>query len=192
MPCVPSNGLRIPPAFVADRDTESQGTRLETRGGQSLVCRCPLRRGRPGPCPESPANRSVLIDNQDGRYKCAVNKAFRSENDGDGCLHGCFGDDGPSVLEELGIGRRHGFAYSSVAGNEAFRKADDPCPLDGGLIDVLPGERIDSAGVAGNLTATQAGMILGTAAYMSPEQAKGNTVDRRADIWAFGGVLCQI
>jgi serine/threonine-protein kinase len=66
--------------------------------------------------------------------------------------------------------------------------------LDFGLAKALEGEAPDSSlSQSPTLTnaATQAGVILGTAAYMSPEQAKGKPVDKRADIFAFGAVLYE-
>ncbi len=67
--------------------------------------------------------------------------------------------------------------------------------LDFGLAKALEGEAgagdISSSPTMSRL-ATQAGVILGTAAYMAPEQAKGKPVDRRADIWAFGCVLYEM
>jgi len=66
--------------------------------------------------------------------------------------------------------------------------------LDFGLAKVAEPRPEERATDPSTLTigATQMGMILGTAAYMSPEQARGESVDKRADIWAFGVVLYEM
>jgi serine/threonine-protein kinase len=67
--------------------------------------------------------------------------------------------------------------------------------LDFGLAKALEGDpsSIDiSTSPTISRMATMQGVLLGTAAYMAPEQAKAKTVDRRADIWAFGCVLYEM
>ncbi len=67
--------------------------------------------------------------------------------------------------------------------------------LDFGLAKAYAGDR-EEINLSNSPTlsdaATQQGVILGTAAYMSPEQARGKAVDKRADIWAFGCVLYEM
>lgn len=67
--------------------------------------------------------------------------------------------------------------------------------LDFGLAKIVESDAADTApdnSPTLTMRATQAGLILGTAAYMSPEQARGRAVDHRTDIWAFGCVLFEM
>jgi len=78
--------------------------------------------------------------------------------------------------------------------NVKLTKDGDVKILDFGLAKALEVESspVEESNSPTLTRATQAGVLLGTAAYMSPEQAKGKSADRRADVWAFGVVLYEM
>jgi len=100
------------------------------------------------------------------------------------------------VCDALEYAHERGIVHRDLKPANVKVTADDAVKvLDFGLAKALEGDAasIDiSTSPTISRMATQAGILLGTAAYMSPEQAKGKSVDRRADIWAFGCVLYEL
>ena len=106
------------------------------------------------------------------------------------------------IAEALEAAHEQGIIHRDLKPANIKLRADDVVKvLDFGLAKALePGSGSGDGGspnLANSPTITSPamtmrGMILGTAAYMAPEQAKGKPVDRRADIWAFGCVLYEM
>ncbi len=100
------------------------------------------------------------------------------------------------ISEALEYAHEHGIVHRDLKpANIKIAQNDAVKILDFGLAKALEND-VASMDISSSPTitrmATQAGIILGTAAYMSPEQAKGKSVDRRTDIWGFGCVLYEM
>jgi hypothetical protein len=100
------------------------------------------------------------------------------------------------ITEALEYAHERGIVHRDLKPANVKVTSDDAVKvLDFGLAKAIEGDAA-SIDILTSPTisrmATQAGVLLGTAAYMSPEQAKGRPVDRRADIWAFGCVLYEM
>jgi eukaryotic-like serine/threonine-protein kinase len=100
------------------------------------------------------------------------------------------------ICEALEYAHEHGVVHRDLKpANVKVTSGDAVKVLDFGLAKAIQGDGSETH-LANSPTisemATEAGVLLGTAAYMSPEQAKSKAVDRRADIWAFGCVLYEM
>jgi eukaryotic-like serine/threonine-protein kinase len=99
------------------------------------------------------------------------------------------------IDEALEAAHEKGIIHRDLKPGNVKLKADGTVKvLDFGLAKIADGQAEARMMDSPTLTigATQAGLILGTAAYMAPEQARGKVVDKRADIWAFGVVLFEM
>jgi hypothetical protein len=100
------------------------------------------------------------------------------------------------IAEALEAAHEHGIVHRDLKPANVKISSDGTVKvLDFGLAKALdPTGASDPAGQSPTITAraTKHGTILGSAAYMPPEQARGKAVDRRADIWAFGVVLFEM
>jgi serine/threonine-protein kinase len=106
---------------------------------------------------------------------------------------------GRQIAQALEYAHERGIVHRDLKpANIKITAAGDVKVLDFGLAKAIGGDAAseDAADLANSPTrtsvATEMGVLLGTATYMAPEQARGRPVDRRADVWAFGAVLYEM
>jgi len=103
-------------------------------------------------------------------------------------------DIAEQVASALATAHAVGIVHRDIKPENIMRRADGLVKiLDFGIVKLMEQPAAEFPGESGlALTQTEVGVVMGTAGYMSPEQARGLTVDERTDIWSLGVVLYEM
>jgi serine/threonine protein kinase len=142
------------------------------------------------------------LEEANGSKQCLVLELVDGESLGTRLLRGPIPvDDALSIAEQIAdaleAAHERGIIHRDLKpANVAVSKDGTVKVLDFGLAKAVEpaviGDLTNSPTLASPAMMTGVGVILGTAAYMSPEQARGRPIDRRADVWAFGCIVYEM
>jgi serine/threonine protein kinase len=171
----------LPPLFLADRERVRRFTR-EARAVSSLNHPNIITIYDIGETEEAPYIASEYVEGQTLRERLNAGPlAFK---------------EAAAILEQaaaaLSAAHQAGIIHRDIKPENIMLRPDGYVKvLDFGLAKLLEPARVGLA-TASHPQETQAGLLLGTTAYMSPEQALGETVDARADVWSLGVVFYEM
>ena len=172
----------LPPTFASDED-RLRRFRLEAQSASSLNHPNILTVYDIGTTDQSPYIVMELLEGESlgSRLKAGKLGVGRAV------------DYGKQIAAGLAAAHGKGITHRDIKPDNLFITKDGRVKiLDFGLAKVAAGHETGAGGGATQTTATSVGVVMGTAAYMSPEQARGQAADARSDIFSFGCVLYEM
>ncbi len=172
--------LKILPAYFASDDARLRRFQREARAASSLNHPNIITIHEVGECDGVYFIATEFIDGETIRELAAERQLSLAE----------ISSIAEQVASALAAAHAEGIVHRDIKPENIMRRSDGLVKiLDFGIAKLMEPESADPQSSAAFKTQTEAGLVMGTVSYMSPEQARGLPVDKRSDVWSFGVVL---